>query len=91
MGVNNLTVFHTYFIHIIGNLKGLNKTLFLYLKNHTMISTEEFRKYAIKHQGISSLTTDQYISSIENMTPYIIEERPMNITQMDVFSSQHVF
>jgi len=51
-----------------------------------MISTEEFRKYAIKHQGISSLTTDQYISSIENMTPYIIEERPMNITQMDVFS-----
>ena len=86
MGVNNLTVFHTYFIHIIGNLKGLNKTLFLYLKNHTMISTEEFRKYAIKHQGISSLTTDQYISSIENMTPYIIEERPMNITQMDVFS-----
>ena len=51
-----------------------------------MITTEEFRKYAIKHQGISSLTTDQYISSIENMTPYIIEERPMNITQMDVFS-----
>ena len=51
-----------------------------------MITKEEFRKYAIKHQGISSLTTDQYISSIENMTPYIIEERPMNITQMDVFS-----
>ena len=51
-----------------------------------MITTEEFRKYAIKHQGISSLTTDQYISSIQDMTPYIIEERPMNITQMDVFS-----
>lgn len=46
----------------------------------------EFRNYAIKHKGISSIATDQYISSIENMTPYIIEERPMNITQMDVFS-----
>ena len=51
-----------------------------------MITKEEFRKYAIKHQGISSLTTDQYISSIENMTPYIIDERPMNIIQMDAFS-----
>lgn len=51
-----------------------------------MINKEEFRKYAVKHQGISSTATDQYISSIENMTPYIIEERPMNITQMDVFS-----
>lgn len=48
--------------------------------------TEEFRKYAVKHQGISSISTDQYISSIQGMTPYIIEERPMNITQMDVFS-----
>lgn len=51
-----------------------------------MMNKEEFRKYAVKHHGISSTTTDQYISSIENMTPYIIEERPMNITQMDVFS-----
>jgi len=51
-----------------------------------MLNKEEFRKYAIKHQGISSTTTDQYISTIENMTPAIIEERPLNITQMDVFS-----
>ncbi len=47
----------------------------------------EFQKYAIKHCGISSLRLDQY-QSIQNdyITPYIIEERPMNITQLDVFS-----
>jgi ATP-dependent Clp protease, protease subunit len=55
-----------------------------------MFTKEEFRKYAIKHQGISSTTTDQYISSIEDsiisMTPNIIEERQMNVAIMDVFS-----
>ena len=51
-----------------------------------MYNKDEFRKFATKHMGISSITTDQYTSSIENITPYIIEERPLNITQMDVFS-----
>ena len=51
-----------------------------------MIDKNEFRKYATKHLGINSTFTDDYISSIDNMTPYIIEERPMNMTQMDVFS-----
>lgn len=45
---------------------------------------QEFLKYATKHVGISSLHVGQYIES--SMTPYIIEERPMNMTQMDVFS-----
>ena len=47
----------------------------------------EFTKYAVKHCGISSLRLDQY-NKISNdyITPYIIEERPMNITQLDVFS-----
>ena len=44
---------------------------------------EEFRKYAIKHQGINSIHVDSYI---ESMTPYIIEERKLNVVQMDVFS-----
>ncbi len=43
----------------------------------------EFRKYATKHAGISSTTVDSYITS---MTPYIIEERQLNVAQMDVFS-----
>jgi ATP-dependent Clp protease protease subunit len=49
----------------------------------------EFRKYAIKHRGISSLTVDSYTSALKlptNLTPYIIEERPMNVASMDVFS-----
>lgn len=50
------------------------------------MNKEEFRKYAVKHHGISSTTTDQYISSIEMMTPNIVEERQMNVAIMDVFS-----
>lgn len=44
---------------------------------------KEFHKYAVKHQGINSLVVDQYINS---MTPYITEERKLNVAQMDVFS-----
>lgn len=47
---------------------------------------DEFRKYAIKHHGIHSSAVDYHISSITNMTPYIIEERQLNMTAMDVFS-----
>lgn len=46
----------------------------------------EFRKFAIGHQRISSNTVDSYIHSITNLTPYIIEERQLNVAQMDVFS-----
>ena len=53
-------------------------------------SSEEFRKYATKHMGISSSTLDKYSSILPNipvgMTPNIIEERQMNIAVMDVFS-----
>ena len=49
-----------------------------------MIDGNEFRKYATKHIGINSMVVDYYIES--SLTPYIIEERPMNMTQMDVFS-----
>ncbi|MEY4109871.1 MAG: hypothetical protein RLZZ46_225 [Bacteroidota bacterium] len=50
------------------------------------MNQNEFRKYAIGHQRISSNTVDSYISSITNLTPYIIEERQLNVAQMDVFS-----
>lgn len=43
----------------------------------------EFRKYARGTHGISSLTLENYVSSL---TPYIIEERQLNVAQMDVFS-----
>ena len=48
---------------------------------------KEFEKYAIKHKGISSNTLDSYIKhNVTNLTPNIIEERPMNIAVMDVYS-----
>lgn len=48
---------------------------------------KEFRKYATKHHGISSLKVDTYIeSSVKGMTRTVIEERPMNFREIDVFS-----
>jgi len=48
---------------------------------------DEFRKYATKHMGISSLTLDSYQSVYNNyISPTIIEERQLNIASMDVFS-----
>ena len=44
---------------------------------------KEFEKYATKHHGINSTYFGKITSSL---TPYIMEERQMNITQMDVFS-----
>jgi ATP-dependent Clp protease protease subunit len=49
-----------------------------------MFDKNEFKKYATKHVGISSMHLDSYVES--SMTPYIIEERQLNMTQMDVFS-----
>jgi ATP-dependent Clp protease protease subunit len=49
----------------------------------------EFEKYAIKHLGMNSQSLHDYKSmygNISNITPYIIEERQMNATQLDVFS-----
>lgn len=52
-----------------------------------MFDNNEFRKYAVKHKGISGNTFDSYTKhNVSNMTPYIIEERQLNVAQMDVFS-----
>ena len=44
---------------------------------------KEFSKYATMHMGIKSESLNNFKSSV---TPYIMEEREMNVTQMDVFS-----
>lgn len=44
---------------------------------------KDFNNYATKHMGINSMTLNKYTSSI---TPYIMEERELNVTQIDVFS-----
>ncbi|MDZ7741741.1 MAG: ATP-dependent Clp endopeptidase proteolytic subunit ClpP [Bacteroidota bacterium] len=47
----------------------------------------EFKKYASKHLGINSMLLDQYSSITNNyISPTIIEERQLNVAQMDVFS-----
>lgn len=48
------------------------------------MDAKDFRKYAIGHKGISSISVDHYIES--SVTPVIIEERQLNIQAMDVFS-----
>jgi len=51
--------------------------------NLKMDFRKEFKDFAIKHHGINSTYYDKIVSS---MTPYIIEERQLNVAQMDVFS-----
>lgn len=52
-----------------------------------MSQKDEFRKYATGHLGISSYQLDSYASVYgEYISPTVIEERQMNVAQMDVFS-----
>jgi len=51
-----------------------------------MINKEEFRKYAIKGQHIGGTIVDDYIHRVEDMTRSVIEERPTNFREIDVFS-----
>src|SRR6476620_8420780 len=46
----------------------------------------EFRKYAVNHLGMSGNTIDSYAQKVENMTQYVIEERPGNFRAIDVFT-----
>jgi ATP-dependent Clp protease protease subunit len=56
-------------------------------KKMTMSFQSEFEKYAVKHRGLSSNTVHSYASHLVTaLTPNIIEERPMNVAVMDVYS-----
>lgn len=50
------------------------------------LKKQEFRKYAVKGQGINGNTFDSYVQRIENMTRSVIEERPTRFAEIDVFS-----
>lgn len=52
------------------------------------IMKNDFREYAVKHLGLNGLAFDQYSNTISSsyVSPTIIEERQLNMTQMDVFS-----
>lgn len=49
---------------------------------------KEFKKFATKQHGVNAMYYDKMIAHMNptNMTPYIIEERQLNISQLDVFS-----
>ena len=48
---------------------------------------DDFRKFATKHLGMSSMVLDDVIKSQGGyLNPYILEERQLNVTQLDVFS-----
>ena len=48
---------------------------------------KDFKKYATKHLGLNSMVLDDVISmQNQYLNPYILEERQLNVTQMDVFS-----
>jgi ATP-dependent Clp protease protease subunit len=48
---------------------------------------KEFQKYAMSDHNVSSLNMDQYGKLVtSSMTPYILEEREMRATQLDIFS-----
>jgi len=53
----------------------------------------EFKDYAIKHLGVSGMQfhywqqlQNRIYSPSASMTPYILEERELRVTQMDIFS-----
>ena len=48
---------------------------------------DDFRKFATKHLGMNGMVLDDVIKSqAQYLNPYILEERQLNVTQMDVFS-----
>lgn len=55
------------------------------------MDSKEFRNYAVKHHRINSIYVEKYITAQTYikptaLTPYIMEERQFNVTQLDVFS-----
>ena len=52
-----------------------------------MNTGKEFEKYAVKHRVSAAILCIDYIKhNVTNLTPNIIEERPMNVAVMDVYS-----
>jgi ATP-dependent Clp protease, protease subunit len=56
------------------------------VEDANFLNTQEFRSFAVKHQGISGSNVDRYVQSVENMTRSVIEERQMRFAEVDVFS-----
>jgi ATP-dependent Clp protease protease subunit len=56
------------------------------IKNISAMNPSDFKKYAIHNHGISGADVDRFGHHVEDMTQYIIEERPGNFRAIDVFT-----
>lgn len=64
-----------------------NLSLFSFITYIIIIMNRDFHKYATQHLGINGMALDDVIKSqAQYINPYILEERQLNVTQMDVFS-----
>jgi ATP-dependent Clp protease protease subunit len=51
------------------------------------VMNKDFRNYATRHLGMSGMVLDDVVKAqARYLNPYILEERQLNVTQMDVFS-----
>ena len=50
------------------------------------MNKKELRKFLVKDKNINGLTFDKYAERVESMTRAVIEERPTNFREIDVFS-----
>lgn len=65
----------------------LPKERLIHTQQIIMNMIEDFRKYATKHIGINSQVFDDVVKAQSGyLNPYILEERQLNVTQLDVFS-----
>ncbi len=80
-------VFRLFFVILCLHLTQRRQEELLFISKTAKIMNNDFRKYATKHLGINGLVLDEVMSAqAQYMNPYILEERQLNVTQMDVFS-----
>ena len=64
----------------------MNSTLFIYIDRKVNTYMNDFRKFATS-RGMSGMVLDDVVrAQAQYLNPYILEERQLNVTQMDVFS-----
>ena len=70
------------------NLTNFDKEFTRRKRLNTENMKNDFRDYAVKHLGMNPLALDKYAATITSsyISPTIIEERQLNVAQMDVFS-----
>ena len=78
-GGKNFCSYHFFYTFVVGKSKIVIR--------QSIIMLEDFRKYATKHLGMNSMILDDVVKAQAGyLNPYILEERQLNVTQLDVFS-----